>query len=294
METIVLELSLVGHIFFVKRNILKNKKLVIILAIFIFITVLVVLNSTLFTLQKIEVDWLTTRNYFLYANIDDREIVSDVKTGDSIFLLNKSEISSVLEKKYPYLRVVGIETKFPNKIVVHSAERERLFAIKVASGGGRVDDEYVYIDDMGKVISTGLSKEFANSELGSNPIRISTNNFIINPKEYIVGENVKNEAILSILSNISMAMKETGHTPTTSKGVFKDITVDFTGDKINVSMATRNGMVIAIKDVDDGATNKLLLGLEVYNRNQQNGVVDGVISVFRADDQVIRAVYSYE
>ena len=77
---------------------MKNKKLIGFLIVLVFLTVLIVLNSTLFTLQKINVHWLTTKSE-LKSSID-YDIVSNVSKGESIFLVNKNKIKDQLEKKY--------------------------------------------------------------------------------------------------------------------------------------------------------------------------------------------------
>ena len=124
---------------------MKSKKLVVFLIVLAFLTVLIVLNSTLFTLQTISVNWLTTKSKL--DDIKDYTLIESIEKGESIFLLKKDEIKNNLEKKYPYLRIVSIETKFPNKIVIHSAERESMFAIKLA------DDNYAVVDELGKVLN---------------------------------------------------------------------------------------------------------------------------------------------
>ena len=95
---------------------MKNKKLIGLLIVLAFITVLVVLNSTLFTLQSISVNWLTTKCEL--ETLKDYTMVDSIEKGESIFLVKKDKIVENLEKKYSYLRVVSIETKFPNKIVI--------------------------------------------------------------------------------------------------------------------------------------------------------------------------------
>ena len=80
---------------------MKNKKLIGILIILVFLTVLVVLNSTLFTLQTISINWLTTK--YNLEDVKDYTMVEDINKGESIFLIKKDEIASSLEKKYPYL-----------------------------------------------------------------------------------------------------------------------------------------------------------------------------------------------
>ena len=85
---------------------MKNKKLIGFLIVLIFLTVLIVINSTLFTLQKISVNWLTTK--YKLETIKDYKIVDGIEKGESIFLVKKESIANTLEKKYPYLRVVSI------------------------------------------------------------------------------------------------------------------------------------------------------------------------------------------
>ena len=82
---------------------MKNKKLIGFLIVLIFLTVLIVLNSTLFTLQKISVNWLTTK--YNLESIKDYTLVDGIERGESIFLVKKNEIANQLEKKYPYLKV---------------------------------------------------------------------------------------------------------------------------------------------------------------------------------------------
>ena len=150
---------------------MKNKRLIVILSVLAFLTVLIVINSTLFTLQGISMNWLTSK--YMLQDIKDYEIAEDIKLGQSIFLLNKDEIAKKLEKSNPYLRVIQLETKFPNKLVVHCAERESLYAIKISS------NEYVVLDELGKVLelTNGSIFEGSEADLGTRPIRINfTNN----------------------------------------------------------------------------------------------------------------------
>ena len=144
---------------------MKNKRLIVILSVLAFLTVLIVINSTLFTLQGISMNWLTSK--YMLQDIKDYEIAEDIKLGQSIFLLNKDEIAKKLEKSNPYLRVIQLETKFPNKLVVHCAERESLYAIKISS------NEYVVLDELGKVLTiTNNQSMFEGTEasLGTRPI----------------------------------------------------------------------------------------------------------------------------
>ncbi len=255
---------------------MKSKRLVGFLIILAFLTVLIVLNSTLFTLQSVSVNWLTTKNEMV--GIKDSDIIDTVTTGESIFLVDKDKISFDLEKEFPYLRVVGLETKFPNKLVVHTAERETLYAVAISDDGG--SKYYMILDEMGKVLKKTNSSIFAGEELGAKPIKVSFVGATVNPEHYVVGEELKDSGIRDILHSLSRTMREAGHNPTTSKGVFTDISIVYAGNEKEINFATRNGMVISLKDAENFTTDKLLLGLEVYDRNQQSGVVEGTIDVW--------------
>lgn len=252
---------------------MKSKRLIVILSILAFLTVLIVLNSTLFTLQTVNVNWLTTK--YELEKVKDYDLVDDISKGESIFLVNKTEISKKLEKTYPYLRVVSIETKFPNKLVIHSAERECLYAVKL------FDNEYAVLDELGKVLKLTTSSIFAGSELGAKPIKVTFNNIVLNPTDFVVGEQVKVESVEKLLSKLSYTLREASYTPTTSKGVFLNLDVVFMGEACEVNFTTRNGMIISLKDAGDYTTDKFLLALERYNYFHQEGVVSGTIEVWR-------------
>lgn len=252
---------------------MKSKKLIVFLSILIFLTVLIVLNSTLFTLQTININWLTTK-YELDA-VRDYNLINSVDKGGSIFLVKKDEIKHNLEKKYPYLRVVSIETKFPNKIVIHSAERESMFAIKLS------DNEYAVVDELGKVLSLSTSSIFAGSELSAKPIKVFFNSVAINNKDFVKGEMIKNESIVTLLSQLSYSLRESDYIPTTSKRNIMSIDVTAVGDGVEIYFQTRNGMRIVLSDGLNYTTDKFILALDRYDYFHSEGVITGDIVVWQ-------------
>ena len=262
---------------------MKNKKLIGFLIVLIFLTVLIVLNSTLFTLQKISVNWLTTK--YNLESVKDYTLVDGIEKGESIFLVKKNEIASQLEKKYPYIRVVSIETKFPNQIVIHSAERESMFAIKIS------DDNYAVCDELGKVLSRSGSGIFAGSDLGAKPIKVILNSVSLSSDDMQAGTQIQNEEIVNILTKLSKSLRESNYTPTTSKGIFTSLEIKSTGNNAELYFKTRNGMSILLKEAMDYTTDKCLLALERYNYFHQEGVVSGGIMVWNDDSNKIYAVY---
>lgn len=253
---------------------MKSKKLIVFISILSVLLVLVILNSTVFTLQYVDINWLTTKNEM--KNYKDYDIVDSVSTGGNIFLVKKDTISEKLEKKYYYLRVVGIETKFPNKIVLHCAEREPMYAVDIGDG------KYAVLDEVGKVLRIANSSIFADSDLdlGARPIRVKFEGFALSADNFVLGEIVKVDRVANLLNNLSYTLRESNYMPTTSKGVFNNISIVSSGETSEINLQTRNGMLMKLIDAEDYTTDKFLLALERYNTYHKDGVVEGTIEVW--------------
>lgn len=95
---------------------MRNKKLIIIFSVICVLTLLVVLNSVVFSVQHIDA--------YCY-NADDRELESTVvsatglKKGKSIFTVNENKVIATVESNVPNIRVRNIERKFPNRVCVN-------------------------------------------------------------------------------------------------------------------------------------------------------------------------------
>lgn len=252
---------------------MKSKKLFGFLIVFVLLTVLIVLNSTLFTLQKINLSWLTTTSRL--KNLKVSEVAYYIEEqGDSIFLLDKDSIASRLEKAYPYLEVVSIETKFPNKIVVHSAEREEVFAVSLVGG------EYAILDGNGKVLRNTDNFVKSSEDLTeAEPIEVSFGG-TLNGADFVKGEYVKISSIQKVLSQLSYTFKEANYSTVAQKGVFEKITFSDNGiGGLQIEMTTKGGVVIRIRNGEENLTDKFMLGLQVYNDYHEDSIVDGVIEI---------------
>ena len=73
---------------------MKNKRLIILFSILVFFVVLIVLSSTLFTLQNLSINWMTDK--YQLKDIKDIEITENIDLGESIFLVNKDYIANKL------------------------------------------------------------------------------------------------------------------------------------------------------------------------------------------------------
>ena len=92
---------------------------------------LIILMFTLFSLKNVEVK-MHTECENISAKMQE-SIKGEVNLGGTVFFKNKEELVNNIEKKYPYAKVVNIETVFPDKFVVHLAERQPVYSI--TSGG---------------------------------------------------------------------------------------------------------------------------------------------------------------
>lgn len=115
-----------------------SKKLIISLsAVGAAIAVVLILFWTLFALSSVSVEFhSTTQN----LTVSEEEIVNagQFNYGACVFFEGKNKsIEKINEKvaenpNFAYLKVVNIETRFPNKFVIHVTEREELFAVEHA------------------------------------------------------------------------------------------------------------------------------------------------------------------
>ena len=120
----------------------KHKKATIICSIvFVLLIILVVLMFTVFLLKDVKVELKTGTEHLT------QEVVSEIenealKTGGSVLFLGKEKLISRLEKQFPYLKIVNIETQIPNKLIIHAAEREELFAVNSGEKSYFLDEEF--------------------------------------------------------------------------------------------------------------------------------------------------------
>ena len=150
----------------------KHKKATIICSIvFVLLIILVVLMFTVFLLKDVKVELKTGTEHLT------QEVVSEIenealKTGGSVLFLGKEKLVSRLEKQFPYLKIVNIETQIPNKLIIHAAEREELFAVNSGEKSYFLDEEFkilrvensIYSKQENGAVLLSFGSVFINSE----------------------------------------------------------------------------------------------------------------------------------
>ena len=264
---------------------MKNKRLIIILSVFAFLVLIAVLCSAVFTVKKVSLNWLTTK---VIITDPDETFTTDVEKGESVFLVDKEAIINKLENKYPYLKVVSVEVKFPNKLVIHTAERQELYSLKIR------DDKHAILDADCKVLRFASDSEL--NKIDVKPIPLTLVGYSISEENLAISQIANLGWVKNVLANFSIALYSSGYHEIDAKNNIESISVDVSGyeNKILVNMdyqdiSGEGGVQIEIEQVSEKLIEKFMFAVELYDNTlteQQrtegkikvylsNGVVDG-------------------
>ena len=111
----------------------KKKKVLIILGSVLgaLIVLGIILFFTAFSLKNADIKFETTNEIYDTQTLS-HEITEkcEIDFGKSVFLMDKKKTILSIEKNYPNLKVINIETKFPSSVLIHLALRQQLFAFE--------------------------------------------------------------------------------------------------------------------------------------------------------------------
>lgn len=265
---------------------MKNIRLVIILSIFVFFTLIVVLCSTVFTLSTVDLGWRTSTK--VLSDTTDNQIISSAKfdIGESVFLLNKQKYIDNLETNNPYLKVLGMEIKFPNKIKVSVSEREELYVLKVVNENAATGYSYVYLDYDLKVLKITDKEVQANQ---TNPAILTLEGLNYTVNDFSAGQ-FTNLPVENMLEAIGDMLSSTGYTNKLCKGLIKTINLKFDVDT-TIDILTTYGLNLRIMKAEDHTSQKVLKALSIYEyyHNTHPNINHGDITVYERDGLVVAA-----
>lgn len=197
------------------KELQKHKKLIITLSIVLGVLVIaLILNFTLFRITSVEVDFRNIPQIFTEESKESIKDDENIKMGNSIFTVSKKNLSSSLEKRYPYLKVVNVETVFPNKVIIHCAEREETYAVKAN------DTKYFICDADFKVLN--ITTTYRNEQY-SAILFTGLENLIVNTNRVNAGEFLHFESEVTLLKLIGTSLLQTNKTVCEQKGLIKSI-----------------------------------------------------------------------
>ena len=255
---------------------MKNKRLAIFLGIFIFLAVIVILTSTVFTLHAVEIEFVGDVGEFAEQTTQIKES-GEFKYGESIFLASKKTYTARIEKATPYLRVINIETVFPNKLIVHMAKREECFVIKMSN------NKYAVTDEQMKVLN--IIDIYQNN--ATNPIEIK--NTSLSEQSVTAGDFFYLED--NYIPQIFRSFREWNLDYGELKSKITSIELDYEKmDRLLVNM--RSGVQIIIENSKSQLSDKLNLAFSFYDtKTDKNGnPVDytnsGIILITETKDKI--------
>ncbi len=236
----------------------KYKNILIILAVIVGVVLTAVIFCfTLFTVKDIKLDYRTN----LLHPYSQTEIIekSGIDTGSCVFFLKKDKFEENIEKNFPYLKVINIETVIPSHIIIHLAEREEFYAVEHNGNILICDDEFKVL----RIVS-GTSYES------------TTNNAIFIPDELdITNEKIAEGEFLEFkqdgLKNLYNSMLVNSRTRPEMLSLFKQIEIsDYSekevivdGKKVekeyqtSIKLTTHNDRNVCINNIDHGLKYKL-------------------------------------
>lgn len=99
---------------------MRNKKLIALFIILGSLTVLAILSSVIFSIQKITGYCYNDDDTQLISMIEDTEN-NGIKKGKSIFFLNEGNVIKKIEENpdFANVKVINIERKFPNRVYIN-------------------------------------------------------------------------------------------------------------------------------------------------------------------------------
>ena len=150
------------------------------------VAVLVMLCFTLFAVHTVSINVRTSTdlNFPLKEQIIE---AGEMPYGEPVFFINKSKVKKNIEKTFPYVEVINIETVFPSKLIVHVRERQEIYAF--------VYGEKVYYCDNNLIVLRCENKtDYTSTQ--TNPILIS--GIEINNTEIQIGERLNSDNYVDI------------------------------------------------------------------------------------------------
>lgn len=228
----------------------KAKIWIIFLCTLVAIVVTVVIFCcTLFAVKDIKLDFRTS---LVYA-YSESEIIekSEIPYGKCVFFLKKSKYKENIEKNYPYLKVINIETKVPSHIVVHLAEREEFYAITY-------EDKTYICDDELKVLRIE-EKSYESTE--NNAIKVDGNSLHINNETISIGDflKIKEKGLLDLYNSFLKSDRKRSEMVSFIKEMnffetYEQVTLT---PEISLELVTHAGRKIFLYNIDYGQEYKL-------------------------------------
>ncbi len=243
---------------------MKNKKLIIVSgSILAFVLVCIILSFTLFSTHSIEFNF--HNNTTLFVNEQKQlDIINSLQINKKmpIYSLNKTAIKNSLESNNAYLKVINIETVFPNKLVLHCAEREEVFCIESRDG------LFYFCDEDLKILNCLTAEDLKILNGSTTYLNQQKNCVILKNVDVLnsaasVGDFLELYSGQNLVLNIVNAFAYNNKSVADIKSMFKSISLKFENNVFvakkspTLEFVTYDDFVINIRNADSFLINKI-------------------------------------
>lgn len=263
---------------------MQNRRLILLMSILSFIVLIVVLSSTVFSFTDAEITFLSTVN--VLNNNEEIIETANFDYGENIFFVDKDKYIESLEINNPYLRVISLETVFPNRLIIHAVERNEFYAFKLSN------NEYVITDQFLKILE--VKTEFVNSN--SNGIRVFNYEIDIDPVDAVLGTTLKlATTYVNLLNNFAYNSQEWDSDIAILRGNIESVELSYEANPAidsydDILITMRQGLSIIVRDASENLSQKLQAAYSVYD----SGAVDittGQIEIIEEADGSFSAIH---
>lgn len=255
---------------------MKHKRLLIISTCLVFIMVCVLCFKELFTVKDVNVVYSVTSNG---VNEEVYSLVEKYK-GRSIFSVDTEEIKKEITANN-YLKVLSVEKKYPNEILINLIERsEKYYYV--------ADDAVYYFDDEYFIVKKAESKpegqtyltEIAFNDISTGDkiaVDCSLMSYFTFPQGFLADVKVVVDKIEDVASSVTK------------------ITFVTTGEigEHRIRLQMREGVVIEIRKAGISLEEKLQSGIGYYNQLEEGKKIEGLVYV-QIDSQSGKVTSNYQ
>ena len=252
---------------------MKHKKIFYILIVSLYVVVLLLSLSFLFSVKEVKRNYSMIAGSQRYTQVEEK---LDSYQNKNLLFINTSKIKNNLEND-PYIVVKSIKKDYPNVLIVDIEERREMFVIETETEKFILDDKYFVLKKLDKQAETENIK------------------LILNYKQFDSTQLFVGEELKAINDEIIVCVNEMLSIFSDWKNLLKCIEVEQVfGEATNfrVNFHTNQGVVIEVwKALDEGVKK----AQEAYNRYcslTDFEKTKGRLLSYKDNNNVIKVVYT--
>ncbi len=233
---------------------MKKKLLIILSAIGGVVAVFVILCFTLFSLKTVEVDFRTSTTV-LTGQAQEIVESGEFGYGGSVLFMGKRNPIAKIEKTFPYIKVINIETVFPSKYIIHASERQQVYALELNDKTYICDEDFKVLE-----IHDGKSEDLEKKPILFKGLRVKNSNALAG--EFLDIEN-KVDVYSAFVKNNRLLHEQMSIIESIETGVMKN---DINIEEQYVAIKTYSGQTFILKNAVDRLEYKVMHMLRVYSQ----------------------------